>query len=117
MDCGLTKMPAFDYTTTESQLQISPPNNLEKKGGYVGITPLTRSPSPSRRRRPRRKITLLEKIGVWNCALNLTGSLVVLGILIFLWFLVSCLPTFQGTLFPTFAFLTPSFSGPPHFQF
>ena len=63
-------------------------------GGYAVITGATTPPLPASQEsrmegKSRRQIKLMEKIGLWNFTTNLVGSLIVLGILIFLWFLVS----------------------------
>jgi hypothetical protein len=81
-------MQDFEYMTPDAEEQSATLKLPNTSREYVNITPFTRSRSSSRNLQPRRKLTLMEKIGVWNLAVTLVGSLLVLGVLGFLWFLV-----------------------------
>jgi len=82
-----------DSSLIESRQNTKYFNASEKHSGYAVITGATTPSLPpareSRMEQKHREIALMEKIGLWNFIINLVGSLIVLGILIFLWFLVS----------------------------
>lgn len=82
-------MHDFVHNSTDLPQYTRSLKKSEKSRRSAAIAHHLRSSSPSREAAPRRKIALMEKIGLWNCIINSVGSLIVLGILIFLWFLVS----------------------------
>jgi hypothetical protein len=81
-------MQDFEYIAPDAEEQLTTLKVPNTSREYVNITPFTQSRSFSRNLQPLRKLTLMDKIGAWNLAVTLVGSLLVLGVLGFLWFLV-----------------------------
>jgi hypothetical protein len=83
------KMHDLGHTIAESQQYKCLLQNSEQSHAHPVFPTPRQSRTPSRDSKPRKRITLMEKIGLWNFITNSVGSLILLGILVFLWFLVS----------------------------